>query len=206
MGMGERLLIRKVSLALASAALLSLFMAAADAAPKGDDGLTRQQNWALLYASVVGTSYYADPLPASYDFQRTLTAVLAQESSLCKHKRGMDKTSYGCGQVRRPAAKLVNGQAVTAHKLQHDDSFNIRTAARYLAYCMQQMSSWDRGVVCYNRGPSHARSMSDEDVQQDSYLNSVRRRMHEAQSLITRANPPAAAPARTEVTRTSGLR
>ena len=171
------------------------------------DGLSREQNWAVLYASVVGTSYYADSLPVSYDFPRTLTAVLAQESSLCQHKRGMDKTSHGCGQVRKPAAKLVNGKTVTAHALQHNDSFNIRTAARYLAYCMQQMSSWDRGVVCYNKGPSRARAMSEQDVQQDGYLNSVRRRMHEAENLITRAKlPTAVSPKPATVTRTSGLR
>ena len=205
--MGESILTGKFRWALAAAALSSLFTAAATAAPKGGDALTREQNWAVLYASAVGTSYYADPLPASYDFQRTLTAVLAQESSLCKHKRGMDKASYGCGQVRKPAAKLVNGQTVTAHKLQHDDSFNIRTAARYLAYCMQQMPSWDRGVICYNKGPSRARSMSDQDVKQDSYLLSVHRRMREAEHLITQAKlPTAAAAPKSEPSRTSGLK
>jgi hypothetical protein len=148
------------------------------------DGLTRQQNWAVLYASVVGTSYYADDIPQNYDFPRTLTAVLTQESSLCNHKKGMDKTSYGCGQVRKQTALLVNGKPVAAHALQHNDGLNIRIAARYLAYCMQQMPSWDRSVICYNRGPFHAKSMSDADVAKDGYLNSIRRNMHEAQSLL----------------------
>lgn len=185
--MGEPILTGKTRLALASAALFGLFTAAtAVAAPKGDGGLTREQNWAVLYASVVGTSYYADPLPRSYDFPRTLTAVLAQESSLCQHKRGMDKYSYGCGQVRKPAAKLVYGKPVEAHRLQHNDSLNIRIAARYLAYCMQQMSSWERSVICYNKGPHRARTMSDRDVAEDSYLLSVRRRMREAKSLMAK--------------------
>ncbi|MGE5624657.1 MAG: transglycosylase SLT domain-containing protein [Bacillota bacterium] len=195
-------MIRKVCLALASAALF-VFCSAAVASPAGN-ALSREQNWAVLYASVVGTSYYADSLPASYDFPRTLTAVLAQESSLCQHKRGMDKTSYGCGQVRKPAAKLVNGEPVTAHKLQHNDSFNIRTAARYLSYCMQTMTSWERGVVCYNKGPYHARTMSDQEIEKDAYLNSIRHRLHEAQNLLTRVEPaPAKAPA---AIRTSGLK
>ncbi len=162
---------------------LGLLLAASGAARAGD-GLTHQQNWAVLYASVVGSSYYAEPLPKSYDFPGTLTAVLTQESSLCDHKRGMDKTSYGCGQVRQQAAALVYGKPVTAHKLQHDDSFNIRMAARYLAYCMQQMDSWERSVVCYNRGPYHARAMTDAQVADDGYLKSIRRRMRESNDLL----------------------
>jgi hypothetical protein len=148
------------------------------------NGLTRQQNWALLYASVVGTSYYADPLPDEYDFPHTLTAVLAQESSLCHHKKGLDKHSYGCGQVRQQTALLMNGKPVAAKKLQHDDAFNIRIAARYLAYCMQAMPDWDRSVICYNRGPYHARIMAKADVAKDAYLANIKRRMREARKLL----------------------
>lgn len=151
---------------------------------RAGDGLTRQQNWAVLYASVVGTSYYAEPLPRSYDYERTLTAVLTQESSLCHHKRGMDKQSYGCGQLQKRTAMLVNGQPVSAHKLQHNDALNIRLAARYLAYCMQQMGTWERGVICYNKGPYRASSMTDKQVTKDAYLHSIRRRMQEAQGLL----------------------
>jgi len=152
------------------------------------DGLTRQQNWAVLYASVVGTSYYAEPLPVDYNYERTLTAVLTQESSLCNHKRGMDKASYGCGQLQKRTALLVNGQPVAAHKLQHDDALNIRLAARYLAYCMQEMGSWERSVICYNKGPYRASSMSDRQVKKDAYLRSIRRRMREAQGLLAKVN------------------
>jgi hypothetical protein len=166
----------------ATLALASLLFTAIPA--RAGDGLTRQQNWAVLYASVVGSSYYADDIPQSYDFPRTLTAVLTQESSLCDHKKGMDKHSYGCGQVRQQTALLVNGKPVTAHSLQHNDSLNIRLAARYLAYCMQQMPSWERSVICYNRGPYHARSMADADVAKDGYLKNIRRRMREAQNLL----------------------
>ena len=176
----------KLHTALAALGVAGLLLAAAPAPARAGDGLTQEQNWAVLYASVVGTSYYAEPLPQSYDFPRTLTAVLTQESSLCQHKRGMDKYSYGCGQVRKPAAKLVYGEPVEAHKLQHNDSLNIRIAARYLAYCMQQMTSWERSVICYNKGPYRARTMSDKDVAKDSYLLSVRRRMHEAKNLMAK--------------------
>ena len=58
----------------AALALSSLLFAALPA--NAGDGLTRQQNWAVLYASVVGSSYYADAIPQSYDFPRTLTAGL----------------------------------------------------------------------------------------------------------------------------------
>jgi hypothetical protein len=169
------------------AALLGGFMLFTGSALAGD-GLTRQQNWAVLYASVVGLSYYAEPLPADYDYERTLTAVLTQESSLCNHKRGMDKASYGCGQLQKRTALLVNGKPVAAHKLQHDDALNIRLAARYLAYCMQQMDSWDRSVICYNKGPFKAASMSDKQVRKDAYLHSILRRMREAQHLLARVD------------------
>lgn len=159
-----------------------LLLAAASA--QAGDGLTRQQNWAVLYASVVGNSYYAEPLPRNYAYERTLTAVLTQESSLCHHKRGMDKQSYGCGQLQKRTAKLVNGEPVSAHKLQHNDALNIRLAARYLAYCMQQMGTWERSVICYNKGPYRAKSMTDKQVAKDAYLHSIRHRMDEAQDLL----------------------
>lgn len=166
----------------AGAFLASILFAATSA--HAGDGLTRTQNWAVLYASVVGSSYYADEIPANYDFPRTLTAVLTQESSLCHHKKGMDKHSYGCGQVRQQTALLMNGKPVTAHSLQHNDGLNIRIAARYLAYCMQEMPSWERSVICYNRGPYHARTMSARDVARDAYLKNIRHRMREAQNLL----------------------
>lgn len=172
---------KKLHWALAAIGLACLF---AISNAEAGDGLTRQQSWAVLYASVVGTSYYADPLPDGYNFPRTLTAVLTQESSLCNHKKGMDKTSYGCGQLREPTAALMYGKPVTAKKLQKDDGLNIRIAARYLAYCMQHMQTWDRSVICYNKGPYKAKAMTDKQVQKDSYLLSIRRRMREAQNLL----------------------
>src|SRR5882724_9525026 len=114
--MGRRDLIINTRITLAALLCAGALLAAAPAQAGGV--LTRQQNWAVLYASVVGTSYYADPLPEDYEFPRTLTAVLTQESSLCNHKKGMDKHSYGCGQVRKQTALLVYGKPVAAHSLQ----------------------------------------------------------------------------------------
>jgi hypothetical protein len=173
----------KLRTALAATGLAAVMMMVAPLAKAGD-GLTREQNWALLYASMIGSSYYAALLPKNYDFPRTLTAVLTQESSLCTHKKGMDKTSYGCGQVRSRTAQLMYGQPVPAKKLQKDDALNIRIAARYLAYCMQQMPDWERGVICYNKGPYKAKTLTEAQVGKDSYLNSIRHRMHEAQELL----------------------
>jgi hypothetical protein len=185
--MGKKMLVRwldaRMRITVFAAVLGIAFLASSRAAHAGAD-LTRQQNWAVLYASVVGSSYYADPLPEDYDFRLTLTAVLAQESSLCNHKRGLDKRSYGCGQLQRRTALLVHGTPVTAHKLQHDDALNIRLAARYLSYCMQQTGSWERGVICYNKGPYRARAMSDAEVAADLYLRSIRRRKQEAHVLL----------------------
>ena len=145
--------------------------------------LTRHQIWALEYASVVGTSYYADSLPADYRYARTLQAVLITESSLCRHKQGIDHRAYGCGQLHPATAHVVDDTHVSVRTLKRDDGLNIRLAARYLSYCLQQMSSWERGVVCYNKGPNHTRAMSDEQVATDGYLDSIRRRMREAARL-----------------------
>ncbi len=173
----------KLRTAMAAAALAVAMMTAAPAARAGD-GLTHEQNWALLYASMIGSSYYAALLPKNYDFPKTLTAVLTQESSLCSHKIGMDKTSYGCGQVRPHTAQLMYGQPVAVKKLQKDDALNIRIAARYLAYCMQQMPSWERGVICYNAGPHLAKTISAAQVAKNAYLSKIRRRMREAEELL----------------------
>ncbi len=147
--------------------------------------LTSHQTWALAYASVVGTSYYAEPFPVAYRYERTLEAVLITESSLCRHKHGIDHRAYGCGQLHPDAAHVVDDSAVSARVLKRDDALNIRLAARYLSYCLQQMSSWERGVVCYNKGPNHTRAMSDAHVATDSYLDTVRQHMHEADQLTT---------------------
>ncbi|MGA9856076.1 MAG: transglycosylase SLT domain-containing protein [Gammaproteobacteria bacterium] len=147
------------------------------------DPLTPHQSWALEYASMVGTSYYADPFPAGYQYERTLQAVLIAESSLCRHKHGIDHQAYGCGQLHSAAAHAVADAPVSAHTLKRDDALNIRLAARYLSYCLQQMPTWQRGVVCYNKGPNHTRAMSETQVAADGYLDIVRRRMREADQL-----------------------
>lgn len=148
--------------------------------------LTSHQSWALQYAAVVGTSYYAEPLPSDYRFEQTLQAVLITESSLCRHKRGIDHAAYGCGQLHRRTAHEVNGAPVSLHRLRHNDALNIRLAARYLSYCLRQMPSWERGVVCYNKGPNRARAMSNAEIAADNYLETVRRRMREAERLSRR--------------------
>lgn len=151
---------------------------------RAGNGLRPHQNWALGYASLVGTSYYADPIPDDYRYEQTLAAVLMQESSLCRHKRGLDRTGYGCGQLHKRAAHVAYGKPVSIHKLKHDDALNIRLAARYLAFCLTHMSSWERGVVCYNKGPYRARSMSAREIAHDRYLASIRRRMRAATNLL----------------------
>jgi len=37
--------------------------------------------------------------------------------------------------------------------------------------------------VCYNKGPNHTCAMSNEQVDADSYLDTVRRRIREADQL-----------------------
>lgn len=112
----------------------------------------------------MGTSYYDEPFPAAYSDERTLQAVLITESSLCCHKHGIDYQAYGCGQLHRVAAQVADDTAVSARTLKRNDALNIRLAARYLSYCLQQMSSWERGMVCYNKEPNHTRAMSDAQM------------------------------------------
>ncbi|MDE2197201.1 MAG: hypothetical protein KGJ56_08435 [Gammaproteobacteria bacterium] len=169
---------------IAVAALIAGILLFPGLAARAGNDLTSHQTWALAYAAVVGTSYYADPVPADYDFALTLASVLTQESSLCHHKRGIDSRAYGCGQLQRPTAHFVYGEPISIHKLQHDDALNIRLAARYLVYCMQQMSSWERSVICYNKGPYRASHMPVAAVAADPYLHAIRRRMGEAQLLM----------------------
>ncbi|HEX5340839.1 MAG TPA: transglycosylase SLT domain-containing protein [Gammaproteobacteria bacterium] len=151
---------------------------------RAGNGLRPHQNWALGYVTVVGTSYYADPIPDDYEYELTLAAVLMQESSLCRHKRGLDRSGYGCGQLHKRAAHVAYGKPVSVHKLRHDDALNIRLAGRYLAFCMTHMPDWERGVICYNKGPTRARRMSDRQVRADDYLASIRHRMHAARNLL----------------------
>lgn len=160
---------------------------AASAAHAGN-GLAPHQNWALGYVTVVGTSYYADPIPEDYDYELTLAAVLMQESSLCRHKHGLDRHGYGCGQLHRRAAHVAAGSSVSVHKLKHDDAYNIRMAGRYLAFCMTRMRDWERGVICYNKGPARARRMTDRQVARDDYLASIRHRMNAARNLLADLN------------------
>ena len=153
-------------------------------AAQAANGLHPHQNWALGYVTVVGTSYYGESLPGDYRYEETLAAVLMQESSLCRHKRGLDHAGYGCGQLHKRAAHVAYGKPVSIRKLRHDDALNIRLAARYLAFCMAHMSSWARGVVCYNKGPSRARDMSAAQITGDRYLASIRHRMQVASELL----------------------
>lgn len=150
------------------------------------NGLRPHQNWALGYVTVVGTSYYGESLPSDYRYEQTLAAVLMQESSLCRHKRGLDRAGYGCGQLHKRAAHVAYGKPVSIRKLKHDDALNIRLAARYLAFCMTHTSSWARGVVCYNKGPARARSMTALQIAADGYLASIRHRMQIARDLLAR--------------------
>ncbi|HVA55907.1 MAG TPA: hypothetical protein VNI53_08970 [Gammaproteobacteria bacterium] len=46
-----------------------------------DGRRTSHQSWTLEYASVAGTSYYAEPFPFDYRYERKLQAVRITEST-----------------------------------------------------------------------------------------------------------------------------
>ncbi len=66
-----------------------------------------------------------------------------------------------------------------------DDGLNISLGTRYLSLCMVWMKSWKRGLVCYNAGPSFARSLTPWEVSHFPYVIAIIRYVH----LLERIEP-----------------
>lgn len=131
------------------------------------------QNASRLVAQQDSSGHF-DKRPA---FTQIFQAILFQESSLCRTKVGLDRTSYGCGQVRQATAEFILHRHVSIYRLQHDNRFNMIVAARYLHYCLDQFTNWKRGVICYNTGKSFASRVRFPD--RVRYLHYIKHRMLE---------------------------
>lgn len=149
--------------------------------------LSPYQNWAVKQSALSayayethfnnGVRFYKDNV--RYAFTEVFQAVIWQESSFCKHKHGLDKKSFGCGQLQLQTAIGVSGvAALTPDLLRKNDKLNMNIAARYLAQCISEFGL-DRGLVCYNRGPYKAKRMTLPDVEDDAYVNAVGRHLRD---------------------------
>lgn len=85
-----------------------------------------------------------------YGLAETFQAIVLQESSLCRSKVGTHG-ELGCAQLKLATAQEVDPDA-TAHRLLHDDAYNLRIGAAVLDRCLHRFRSLPRAVVCYNQG------------------------------------------------------
>ena len=139
---------------------------------------TPTQSWVIIQAGRSALSY-EDLSTKTQDFTLYFQSIIYQESSFCRLKVGLDKTSYGCGQIQITTAEQM-GYTVSLMVLQMNVVLNLNIAATYLAYCIKQEKTWDRGITCYNSGPVAARSAPNWWIyRKDSYIRAIWKRKKE---------------------------
>ncbi len=86
---------------------------------------------------------------------KTFTALVMQESSLCRNKVGPPTrygTAYGCGQMLLSTARGLDPNA-TVERLRDDDAYNLSLSARFFS---QQLARYNNNVrltlASYNGG------------------------------------------------------
>ncbi len=110
-----------------------------------------------------------------YNLCYTAQAIMIEESSVCKYIWGDDGKSLGCMQISLAATRRVfpSYPREAWKALATEDALNISVGISYLNWCVNQMGSWARGVVCYNTGPTFARSLTPWQVWHFPYLIAV---------------------------------
>jgi hypothetical protein len=110
-----------------------------------------------------------------YDLCYTAQAILIEESSVCRYRYGDDGKSLGCMQISLAATRRIFPTFPRSawQRLATEDAFNISIGVSYLHWCMVQMGSWARGVICYNAGPTFARKLSTQKVYEFPYLVAI---------------------------------
>lgn len=146
--------------------------------------MTPHQRWALNYA-----------LKAGSPFGITLAAIVWQESSLCAHKRGLDRHSYGCGQIRASTARDALHVKVSIKTLKTNDRLNIQLSSDYLMFCINATGDWSRAVYCYNHGPSAAQNAKKHAILRDKYVRHIQARMIEVKVYLKKQLNGALTPA-----------
>jgi hypothetical protein len=113
-----------------------------------------------------------------------VAAIVGQESSYCRHKHGIDKQGFGCGQMHTKTAKKMLGLTVTKEALEHDDFLNMYLVADLLSTCASRLDyDFERTVYCYNHGLTAARKVSVKRLSKDHYVLAVTKRMVEVEDV-----------------------
>lgn len=118
-----------------------------------------------------------------FDLTLTEQALIGKEDAYCAGGDGDDGVSLGCGQVQLATAGFITGHATTAHRLRHDDAYNIHVSVLYLNWCMARERSWARGLVCYNAGPAVADTTTEAQANRNPYVRDMRRWIRRIQEL-----------------------
>lgn len=134
--------------------------------------LNKTQKWALVYASQVGAPDHLEILEP---------AIIWEESQACRYQVNPEDPSYGCGGLLVSTASALAGRIVTAKELMTNNRLNIQLSEKYLAACVKNFGL-TRGLICYNRGPDAAKSMSEKTASTDFYVLAVRGRVKEIKS------------------------
>jgi hypothetical protein len=112
-----------------------------------------------------------------YQLCYTAQAVMIEESSVCRFLYGDDGKSLGCMQISLAATRRIfPGYPKRQWRLLAvEDGLNISVGVNYLNWCIHQMGSWSRGVVCYNVGPEQAARMTPWQINHFPYLIAIQR-------------------------------
>jgi hypothetical protein len=108
---------------------------------------------------------------------QTAQAIALQESSACVQRVSkIDHASAGCMGLHLGTARMFDPH-VTRYQLIHDNRRNIRDGVAFLVYCKAKTDSWRRMLVCYHRGEFAEAKMTDEQINQDQYVQTIIWRM-----------------------------
>ena len=122
-----------------------------------------------------------------YGLATIFQAIVFQESSLCVRKVGADG-ELGCAQIKLATAQEIDPDA-TAHRLLHDDAYNLRIGALILDRCHHRFRSLPRSITCYNAGPKAVAingpgtGYTTEQAKRHSYYLKIQQRMAEIRVL-----------------------
>lgn len=165
------------------AAALSILLLASPMA----HALTPLQGTVLEVTAAAGAEYQPQSWPQSApDFAVLLQAIVLHESSACVRlisRDPRDKHSIGCGQITLSTASSMAGAPLSRYMLLHDFGLNIRLSGMYLAYCYDHAHTWERAVVCYNKGLGHAVHVKRADLRRDKYLLIIRKTLRDVSHL-----------------------
>lgn len=147
--------------------------------------LSSQQIQYLLMAREAG---------GSIGWPETMESIVWQESSIGRFKIGDDGKSLGVAHVQvdtaisimkkyqwvpQMSSKTRHERMKIAHRLIHDDRYNLLIASLYFNDCYQQFQDWRRALICYNGGAALAAQYRSRDLNSFSYVVAIKLRLRE---------------------------